>query len=143
MYCACGRKKLNSMDASNSAPPQTFGDPSSGPVRALFTNALRFWEMRRLFYNLALLIVVGAWIVATWPHFRPAMTWNSLLIMSVLGLFANVLYCAAYLVDIPLQSSSIGDVWRRCRWMLWALGTILAIVLANYWIGDEIYPFVQ
>jgi len=131
------------MDVSSSATPQNLGDPSSGPARALFANAFRFWEMRRLFYNLALLAVVGTWVVATWPHFRPAMTWNSLLIMSVLGLFANVLYCAAYLVDVPLQSSSFGAGWRRRRWMLWALGTILAIVLANYWIGDEIYPFVQ
>ncbi len=131
------------MDAANSAQPHTLGQPSSGPVRALFANAFRFWEMRRLFYNLALLVVVGLWIASTWPHFRPALTWNSLLIMSVLGLFANVLYCAAYLVDIPLQSSAIGDVWRRRRWMLWVLGTLLAIVLANYWIVDEIYPFVQ
>ncbi len=136
-------REPNHMNAVPSSRPQIPGNPTSGPVRALFADAFRFWELRRLYYNAALLIVVAAWIFVTWPHFRPALTWNSLLIMSVLALFANVLYCAAYLVDIPLQSSPFGKVWRNRRWMLWTLGTIFAILLANYWIGDEIYPFVE
>jgi uncharacterized membrane protein len=61
----------------------------------------------------------------------------------VLGLIANALYCAAYFVDIPMQSSGSGRNWRRWRWALWTIGTILAFVLTNYWIADEIYPYVN
>ena len=27
--------------------------------------------------------------------------------------------------------------------VLWVVGTLLAILFENYWIADEIYPFVQ
>jgi hypothetical protein len=36
--------------------------------------------------------------------------------------------------------SSLDSVWRRRRWILWLIGTLFAIVLASYWIVDEIYP---
>jgi len=54
-----------------------------------------------------------------------------------------VLYCAAYLVDLPMQTSSYRDAWRRRRWTLWLIGTLFAAALTYYWIGDEIYPFVS
>ena len=116
---------------------------SSAPLRGLFADSVRFWEPRRLLYNGVLALVVLAWLFVTWPHFRSVITLQSLLLLLVLGLIANVCYCAAYLIDLPLQLSSIGTVWKRFRWGLWILGTIVAIVLANYWIADEIYPFVR
>jgi type II secretory pathway component PulL len=61
----------------------------------------------------------------------------------VLGLIANVCYSVAYLIDLALQTASIRSVWRRWRWVLWLAGLILAIVLTNYWIADEIYPYVN
>jgi hypothetical protein len=63
--------------------------------------------------------------------------------MAVLALLANVCYSAAYLVDIPMQNSSHGGVWKRRRWGVWLMGTLFAIVLASYWIVDEIYPDFQ
>lgn len=131
------------MQTQEPTPLPSSADRSAGSFRALVHDAFRFWEFRRLFYNLALLVVVLAWLTVTWPHFRPMFSFNSLLLLFVLGLVANVCYCAAYLVDIPMQLSSIGGVWRSRRWLLWAAGTLLAIVLANYWIVDEIYPFVR
>jgi hypothetical protein len=119
------------------------GEQIPSPLRSFFSDAARYWEPRRLVYNFALAAVCVAWLVLTWPHFRPALSWSFLLLFVVLGLIANACYCAAYLVDIPLQQSSLGTVWRRRRWVLWLMGTLLAIVLANYWIGDEIYPFVR
>jgi hypothetical protein len=116
---------------------------SSAPFRELLSDAARFWEPRRVSYNLALVAIVFAWLIATWPHFRPALTLASLGVFTVLGLIANACYCAAYLVDIALQSSSIRDRWRRWRWVLWLAGVIFAIVLTNYWIADEIYPYVH
>jgi hypothetical protein len=118
----------------------TFPRPSLAPFRALLVDAIRFWELRRIFYNLALSAVVVAWLVVTWPHFRPALTLTSLFLFFILALLANVCYCAAYLVDIPLQHSALAAIWRRRRWVLFVGGTLFAILLENYWIADEIYP---
>ncbi len=110
------------------------------------TNALgdsiRYWEPRRVWYNAALVALTTAWVVATWPHFQPAMTVGNGLRLLVLAALANLCYCAGYLVDLPLQDSALADTWRRWRWALWVLGTVFALVFATYWIGDEIYPYV-
>jgi Ni/Fe-hydrogenase subunit HybB-like protein len=58
--------------------------------------------------------------------------------MSILALLANACYSAAYFVDIPFHLSS-STIRNRLRWGLWIAGTIFAVVLANYWIADEIY----
>jgi hypothetical protein len=119
------------------------GEQESGPIRLLFAEAVRYWEPRRLIYNCALSAVSVSWFAVAWPHFRPALTWSSLPPLAVLASLANVCYCAAYLVDIPLQHSSLGAVWRRWRWILWLIGTLFGIVLASYWINDEIYPSIR
>jgi hypothetical protein len=116
--------------------------PGFEPFREIISNAIRYWELRRLFYNLILAGVVIAWVVVTWPHFRAGLTFESFVILLVLAALANVCYCTAYLVDIPMQLSTFQAVWRRWRWALWLLGTLFAVVLANYWIADEIYPYV-
>jgi len=128
------------------SPPtlsRQFGQPSATPFRGFLVNTIRFWEPRRLIYNLILAVVTVVWIIATWPHFRPVMTLHSLLLLAILALIANVLYSAAYFVDLPLQSSSPDAEWKRVRWGLWLLGTVFAILLTNYWIADEIYPLVR
>jgi hypothetical protein len=123
-------------------PSQTQEIPAQ-PLRELFANAVRFWEPGRLLYNGLLCLVVVVWVIATWPHFRPAMRLQSLLLLAALGLIANLCYCAAYLIDLPMQRLAPGaPFWRRQRWALWFIGTLFATVLANYWIVDEIYPFV-
>ena len=116
------------------------GNSHSDSLRTTFTNAARFWEPHRVFYNLVLTAVVVIWIVASWPHFRPAFTLPSLGALVVLGLLANVCYCAAYLVDIPLQRSLLAIRWKPRRAALWWIGMLFALLLANYWIADEIYP---
>lgn len=111
-------------------------------MRALLDDALRYWEPRRIVYNLVLAAVVLGWLVLTWPHFRAALTVRSLLLLFVLAVLANVCYCTAYLVDIPLQLSSFRGLWLRWRWGLWLTGMLFAAILAAYWIADEIYPYV-
>jgi hypothetical protein len=128
------------MESSPLAPSQDLGQPPSGNFRSLLADAARFWEPRRLLYNFILFLVTVTWIMATWPHFRPALTLTSLFLMSILALIANACYSAAYFLDIPLQSSSTAATRNRFRWGLWILGTLFAFVLANYWIADEIYP---
>jgi hypothetical protein len=120
--------------------PLTLPQPPLAPFRAHLADALRFWELRRVFYNLALSAVALAWLVLTWPHFRPALTLTSLFLFFILALLANACYSAVYLVDLPLQHSAFAAIWRRRRWVLLLAGTLFAILLENYWIADEIYP---
>jgi hypothetical protein len=131
------------METALPTQSQGLGKSPSGPFRAFLVDAIRFWEPRRLVYNPILAVVVVVWIVASWPHFRPALTLHSLLLLGILALLANACYCAAYLVDIAMQCLSLGDALRRQRWGLWLIGTLFAIVFENYWIADEIYPFVR
>lgn len=120
-----------------------FVESPSGWFRESLVDGVRFWEPRRLVYNSLLGLVVAAWLVLTWPHFRPILSLDSLWKFAVLALLANVCYSTAYLVDIPMQRFSLSTFWRRQRWGLWLLGTLFALVLANHWIVDEIYPFVH
>ena len=111
-----------------------------------FMGAIRYWETRRIVYNLILVAVVMAWLVGTWPHFRPALSWANLLRLCVLGGIANLLYCAAYLVEFPIQltvSGAPGAALNRVRTGVWVIGTVFAFLLTNYWIADEIYPYVD
>ena len=109
-------------------------------VRALLSSSARFWEPRRILYNLVLLTVCMVWLAASWPHFRPAFHLAYLFPLLFLALVANLCYSAAYLVDIPLSTSAARASWLSRRWILWLAGTLFAILLANYWIADEIYP---
>ena len=131
------------MESSQAAQSQSFDEPPSGLLQESLADAIRFWEPHRVLYNLVLSAVALAWLIATWPHFRPALTLFSLLRLAVLALLANVCYCAAYLVDIPMQGSASSAVRSRRRWALWVMGTLLAILMENYWIADEIYPYVN
>jgi hypothetical protein len=105
-------------------------------------DAVGYWEPRRLWYNAGLTVLAGAWVVFTWPHFRPAFTLASCAKLIVLAALANVCYSAAYLVELPMQQSSFRAGWQRRRWVLWLLGTLFALLFACYWIADEIYPYV-
>jgi hypothetical protein len=117
--------------------------PPRLPFGETLSSAARYWEPRRVLYNLILTAIVALWVVASWPHFRPALTWSSLAPMAVLALVANICYTAAYLVDLPLQLSPFRSSWLSRRLALWLAGTLFAILLENYWIADEIYPFVR
>ncbi len=74
----------------------------------IIRDAIRYWEVRRLWYNLALTALVSAWVFLTWPHFRPAFTLDSLGKLLILAALANLCYSAAYLIDIPMQQSPSG-----------------------------------
>src|SRR6201984_2017285 len=102
------------METARANPSNDF-QHSSAPFRELLADAAHFWEPRRISYNLALIVIVFTWVIATWPHFRPALTLTSLGIFMVLGLIANACYCAAYFVDIALQSTSFRELWRQWR----------------------------
>ncbi|MBS1841347.1 MAG: hypothetical protein JSS69_01310 [Acidobacteria bacterium] len=117
--------------------------PQPADFRELLSSSARYWEPRRILYNLILFAVCLIWLAASWPHFRPALHLANLFPMVFLALIANVCYCAAYMVDLPLSSSTVRSSWLSCRWALWLVGMIFALLLENYWIADEIYPYVN
>ncbi len=136
------------METANGRASGSFDNAPSGGWRGSLAEAARFWEPRRVIYNLMLTAVAVFWVVKTWPHFRPAMRLDvGLLKLVVLALLANVCYSAAYVVDIGMQQSGLGArggaTGSRARWGLWVVGTLLAMFVESYWIMDEIYPDVQ
>jgi hypothetical protein len=120
--------------------PPTTNNPD---IRFSLPAAARFWEPRRLFYNLALTAIAIFWLIMGWSHFRPALHFSLLGPILVLALLANLCYCAAYLADLAIQHLLPGPLWKRTRWALWSLGTLIAILFESYWINDEIYPYVS
>jgi hypothetical protein len=128
------------MDTSPSKLPSTPSSTGLSMLRDVLTDAVRFWERGRIGYNLILAAIVAGWAAFTWPHFRGALSWQPLLMLSVLAVLANICYSAAYFVDVPLQLTAFRDSWRRWRWVLWVLGMTFAAAIAFYWIADEIYP---
>jgi hypothetical protein len=125
--------------------PARSGSPqvSPNPLREILSDAIRYWEPRRVAYNLLLTAIVVAWVVLSWPHFRPAMKFESIVLLAVLAMWANICYCAAYLVDCVMQFSFFRRRWLHWRWGLWTFGMLFAALLANYFIADEIFPFVH
>lgn len=105
--------------------------------------AARFWERGRILYNAILVSVVLLWIALSWPYFRPSLTWSSLVALLVFGLIANVCYSSAYIVDAVMRARLPSNGWRQKRQLIFALGTLFAILLTNYWIADEIYPYAS
>ena len=130
------------MDTENSTELQGLGNSPASGMRGWLGEAARFWEPRRLVYNAVLAAFVVGWIVRTWPHFRPAMTMENLGRLMILALLANVCYSAAYMMDILIQQSAVASSRRLQRSALWVVGMVLAVLFENYWIADEIYPFV-
>jgi len=117
-------------------------DPANRTNPPLAT-AAHFWERGRILYTAILAFILLLWFVLTWPHFRPAMNLRDLGAFAVLGLLANVCYCAAYPADLAMQRLLPQIYWRRFRQILWVLGTLLAMLFENYWIADEIYDDVK
>ena len=80
-------------------------------ARAALSDALRYWEPRRIVYNAVLLVEVAAIYVAHLPRSRTKLEFNLGLVLFVLAVLANVAYCAAYIVDVPAQLSTFREQW--------------------------------
>ncbi len=101
-------------------------------IREILTDAIRFWEWRRLFYNLVLAAVVTFDFARHFPQSKRALEFHALLTLFLLAVLANAAYCAAYLVELPVQFSEFREPWRRYRFALWLLGSVFAAVLAHF-----------
>ena len=100
--------------------------------RDYLTDAIKFWEPWRLLYNLALAAIVIIYFVIGYPASKQLVTMDFCLILFLLAVVANVLYCAAYVVDIFAQASGFRDVWIRSGKLLFIIGTLFAAIITRF-----------
>jgi hypothetical protein len=105
--------------------------------------AVRFWEQRRIPYNLLLTMVFVGWVAVSWPSLKGAFSLVHFAQLAVLALIANVLYCAAYLAELFFKNLAMSK-WQHWRLGIWIVGTLFAILLESYWVNDEmIAPLIH
>lgn len=100
-------------------------------ARDALSEAVRYWEPRRILYNCVLLFVVAAVYYANLPKARLNLTFDTLQGLFVLAVLANVAYCAAYVADVAAQLTTFRPIWLRFRWALLLVGLAFSSVLAN------------
>jgi hypothetical protein len=109
-------------------------------AREALSQAIRYWEPRRLLYNALLLIEVVAVFVLNLPGSRSQLSVNLLLFFFVLAVLANVAYCACYVVDVAAQLSDFRIAWLRFRWALFVVGVTFAGVLTYFFAFGLFFP---
>jgi len=101
--------------------------------RKYATNAISYWEPRRIFYNLVLLAIVSSYFVIGLPASRRILDLNLFLLLFVLAVLANVAYCAAYIIDVLAQASGFRERWLKLRWTIYLLRLAFAGVITRFW----------
>ena len=111
-------------------------------IREALTDAIRYWEPRRIIYNLALAAVVAVHAVIAWigPSPTPAITADAVFSLFLLAVLANVAYCAAYVPDIPAQMSGFRSEWLRLRFAVYIVGIAFAAILAHFYSRSFFWP---
>jgi hypothetical protein len=102
-------------------------------LRSYFTDAIRYWEHKRILYNLILAIVVLVYFVAGLPLSKRSLSLDTAFLVFLLAVLANVAYCAAYIADIFAQMSGFRERWRDHRAILFVLGLIFAGIITRFW----------
>ena len=101
-------------------------------AKSYVTNALSYWEIRRIIYNAVLAAIVLGYFVANLPASLQLVTPDVIFALFILAVLANIAYCAAYLVDIVAQMSGFRDLWLRLRWILFLVGLAFASILTRW-----------
>jgi len=105
----------------------------SATVREYLTDAIRYWEPRRILFNLALAALFLFYFVRAFPLSKTVFSLDSVLLLILLAVLANVAYSTAYVVDIFAQASAFRERWRGLRWCLFVIGLIVAAILTRFW----------
>ena len=110
-------------------------------MRQIVTNALQYWEPRRLIYNAVLAAIVFTYFLVALPEAKHPAPLNVLFVLFILAVLANICYCSVYIVDVFLQASGFRTEWLRWRWLLLVLGTCFAGVITHFFaLGLFVYP---
>jgi len=113
---------------------------NASTLRDYATDAIKFWEPRRVVYNLVLTAVVIIYFGIGYPASKALLSIDFLLGLFLLAVIANVAYCAAYLVDIFAQASGFRELWQRYRWLLFAIGTTFAAIITRFAAMGMFHP---
>ena len=101
-------------------------------LREMATDALRYWEPRRLLYNLLLAAIVTVYFVAGWPESARTISLNGILMLFGLAVMANVVYCAAYVADIFGQLSQFREQRGTWRMVILLIGFAFAATITRF-----------
>jgi hypothetical protein len=101
---------------------------------------MRYWEPRRVIYNLVLVAVVAIHAARHWLGPGLTVTADTFLWLFLLAVLANVAYCAAYVADIPAQLSGFRSEWLRLRLAVFLVGLAFAAILAHYFSQAVFWP---
>jgi len=111
-------------------------------AKSYLTNALSYWEIRRIIYNAVLAAIVIGYFIANLPASLELITPDAIFALFILAVLANIAYCAAYLVDVFAQMSGFRDLWLRLRWILFLIGLAFASILTR-WFTMGFFPKVS
>ena len=101
-------------------------------AKSYLTNAISYWETRRIIYNAVLAAIVLGYFVANLPASLERTTPDVIFGLFILAVLANIAYCAAYLVDVVAQISGFRDLWLRLRWIVFLIGLAFASILTRW-----------
>lgn len=105
-------------------------------MKEIFSDAIKYWEKKRILYNIGLAVIVLIYFIAGLPGSINVIDFNWALILIVLALIANVLYCFAYFVDVYVQFSEYAEIWKKYRWILFVIGFCLAAIITRFMVMD-------
>ena len=121
-----------------SDPQRSAKTMNTPPFKDLVTDSVRYWEKRRILYNLVLAAVVAILYSMNAKEIRNIDS-GTILGTFLLAVIANVLYCAAYIPDLLLQLSDYRDIWRKWRVILFGIGTLFAGIITSFVSGPHLY----
>jgi hypothetical protein len=124
---------ISKCNAPNRLTVAQWPNVETATIREWATDAIRYWEPRRILYNLVLAAIVLTYFAMGLPATKGLLTVNFVLLLFLLAVLANVAYCAAYAVDIFAQISGFRELWQRVRWVLFAIGVAFAGVITRFW----------
>lgn len=96
------------------------------------TAAIRYWEPRRLTYNIVLAGIVLVYFGLNYATSRSKFSLDLALLLFLLAVLANVAYCAAYPVDIFVSASGYRERWIKYRWIIFVIGLLFAGTITRF-----------
>lgn len=107
-------------------------------LKDIVTDSLRYWERKRLVYNVVLALITLGYFVAGLPDSMQKVKFDAILAFILLAVAANVLFCLAYIPDVFIQLSGFSKLWKKLRIGLFLLGLLVAAIFTR-WIVDAAF----
>lgn len=104
------------------------------------TAAIRYWEPRRLIYNFVLAGIVLIYFGLNYTTSRSKISLDFALLLFLLAVLANVVYCAAYPVDIFVSASGYREQWLKYRWIIFLIGLMFAATITRFFALGMFQP---